>query len=305
MTSTSAKAFFSSLSGISEGVKSTSETRQGRRRARFGRVKQRRSAGKVAFSSALQRTRGKEEDAKNDSSGGNANDKSRRQLLQQSLFSLAASALCYSSTDDTANIALAAYGNAPGGADADDDVSTAKATFDTFYGAAEPPGTYGKVGGTTKNRAKYSYEVPTAWKEEATSKVEKGTGGQDSRFVALSRDSKGAKAVCITLNRAGEDGQEFSLQQTTLNALAGADPTLQDAILVGTTKTTKFTQDGLDFVHYDVDATTSYGIKATVDANGRLFAFVVSAPEAVYRKNKPTFERMLASFRTYVLDTTK
>ena len=47
------------------------------------------------------------------------------------------------------------------------------------------PATYGTLGGTTKDKAKYSYEVPSNWKEEAPTKVEKGAGGQDSRWVLV------------------------------------------------------------------------------------------------------------------------
>ena len=43
--------------------------------------------------------------------------------------------------------------------------------FTTFYGAANPPATYGYLGGTTAAAAKYSYDVPPGWKEEAPTKV--------------------------------------------------------------------------------------------------------------------------------------
>ena len=196
--------------------------------------------------------------------------------------------------------AFAAYGNAAG---ASGDEASGPVTYSTFYGAAEPPATYGKVGGTTPNRAKYSYEVPSTWKEEATSKVEKGSGGQDSRWVP--RGVKGVKAVLVTLNRAGEDGQEFSLEDTTINALAGSDPNLQDAILNGLMKTKRSNVDGQDYIQYDIEAGIYYGVKATVDSTGRLFALIISAPDNVYKRERATYERMLDSFRTYILDTTK
>ena len=196
--------------------------------------------------------------------------------------------------------AFAAYGNAAG---ASGDEASGPVTYSTFYGAAEPPATYGKVGGTTPNRAKYSYEVPSTWKEEATSKVEKGSGGQDSRWVP--RGVKGVKAVLVTLNRAGEDGQEFSLEDTTINALAGSDPNLQDAILNGLMKTKRSNVDGQDYIQYDIEAGIYYGVKATVDSTGRLFALIISAPDNVYKRERATYERMLGSFRTYILDTTK
>ena len=94
----------------------------------------------------------------------------------------------------------AAYGTSAGGAS--DDADASEVTWGTFYGAANPPATYGTTGGTTKALAKYSYDVPSSWVEEATTKVEKGSGGQDSRWVK--RGSRGEeKAYLLTLNRAG------------------------------------------------------------------------------------------------------
>ena len=201
--------------------------------------------------------------------------------------------------EQTIPAAFAAYGTASGGGDE----ASQPVTYSTFYGAAEPPATYGKVGGTTPNRAKYSYEVPSTWKEEPTSKVEKGSGGQDSRWVP--RGVKGVKAVLVTLNRAGEDGQEFSLQDTTINALAGSDPNLQDALLNGLVKTNRSNVEGQEYIQYDIEAAIYYGVKATVDSTGRLFALIISAPDNIYKKERNTYERMLDSFRTYILDTTK
>ena len=179
--------------------------------------------------------------------------------------------------EQTIPAAFAAYGTASGGGDE----ASQPVTYSTFYGAAEPPATYGKVGGTTPNRAKYSYEVPSTWKEEPTSKVEKGSGGQDSRWVP--RGVKGVKAVLVTLNRAGEDGQEFSLQDTTINALAGSDPNLQDALLNGLVKTNRSNVEGQEYIQYDIEAAIYYGVKATVDSTGRLFALIISAPDNVYK----------------------
>jgi hypothetical protein len=220
-------------------------------------------------------------------------------LGRRDAFALAAAAGAVLLNEGTVPAAFAAYGSAAGTSDG----ASEPVTYSTFYGAAEPPATYGKVGGTTPNRAKYSYEVPSTWKEEATSKVEKGSGGQDSRWVP--RGVKGVKAVLVTLNRAGEDGQEFSLQDTTINALAGSDPNLQDAILNGLVKTNRSTVDGQEYIQYDIEAAIYYGVKATVDSTGRLFALIISAPDNVYKRERATYERMLDSFRTYILDTTK
>ena len=44
----------------------------------------------------------------------------------------------------------------------------------------------------------------------ATNKVEKGSGGMDSRWVQAG--SRGAvRCYCLTLNRAGEDGSSYEL----------------------------------------------------------------------------------------------
>lgn len=43
--------------------------------------------------------------------------------------------------------------------------------YTTFYGAANPPATYGGVGGTTLDKARYSYVVPATFKEDIVSKA--------------------------------------------------------------------------------------------------------------------------------------
>jgi hypothetical protein len=52
-----------------------------------------------------------------------------------------------------------------------------------FYGAANPPATYGGVGGTTRKFARYGFLIPDTFTEEAVSKVDKGSGGVDCRFA--------------------------------------------------------------------------------------------------------------------------
>ena len=65
--------------------------------------------------------------------------------------------------------AWAAYGADAGAAG--DAAAAADVTFSTFYGAASPPATYGYLGGTTPDKAKYSYEKPSNWVEEAPTKA--------------------------------------------------------------------------------------------------------------------------------------
>lgn len=43
----------------------------------------------------------------------------------------------------------------------------------------------------------------------------------------------------------------------------------------------------------------NYTLKITVDNTGRLFAFVVTAPEAKFKQDGKTFDRMIDSFKTY------
>ena len=219
-------------------------------------------------------------------------------VTRREAFSLAAlGAMMLGAMTDVANPApaLAAYGADAGGTSAEG--SGADVTWRVFYGAADPPATYGYLGGTTKDKAKYSYDVPSDWVEEAPSKVEKGAGGQDSRWVKSG--SRGAINVkCLTLNRAGEDGAAFDLTDKALQAIAGADSKLQESINSGTVSSTK---DG-DFVVFTISGGSGgdYAAKLTIDNTGRLFVFLASTPSDKYKgETKKTLDRMLGSFTTY------
>ena len=171
-------------------------------------------------------------------------------------------------------------------------------TWGTFYGAANPPATYGTTGGTTKSLAKYSYDVPSSWVEEATTKVEKGSGGQDSRWVK--RGSRGEeKAYLLTLNRAGQDGAAFELTDASLQAVAGALSEMQDSIASGRVTSRRDTEDGREYALFDVDADRKYTVKISIDNTGRLFAFVVTAPASQFNRDKKVLDRMVDSFRIY------
>jgi hypothetical protein len=115
-------------------------------------------------------------------------------VTRREAFSLAAlGAMMLGAMTDVANPApaLAAYGADAGGTSAEG--SGADVTWRVFYGAADPPATYGYLGGTTKDKAKYSYDVPSDWVEEAPSKVEKGAGG--SRTADGSSPAPGARST--------------------------------------------------------------------------------------------------------------
>ena len=198
--------------------------------------------------------------------------------------------------------AFAAYGASSGAAeDADGASRGGPVPFTTFYGAAAPPATYGYLGGTTPDKAKYSYDVPSDWVEEAPSKVEKGAGGQDSRFVKAG--SRGAtRCSVLTLNRAGEDGAAFDLTDGALAAIAGADSKLQESITTGKVQSRRTTEGGQDYVTFSITQATvpgEYVVKITVDNTGRLFAFVLNAPERVFEQERETFKKMTDSFKTY------
>jgi hypothetical protein len=171
-------------------------------------------------------------------------------------------------------------------------------TWAYFYGAANPPATYGSIGGTTKALAKYAYEVPSTWVEEATSKVEKGSGGQDSRWVK--RGSRGEeKAYCLTLNRAGQDGAAFELTEASLQAVAGALSDMQDSITSGRVTSKRSTEAGREYLTFQVDADRKYTVKISIDNTGRIFAFVVTAPASAFNKDKKILDRMVESFQVY------
>ena len=136
---------------------------------------------------------------------------------------------------------------------------------------------------------------------EAPSKVEKGAGGQDSRFVKPG--SRGAtRCSVLTLNRAGEDGAAFDLTDGALAAIAGADSKLQESITTGKVQSRRTTEGGQDYVTFSVTQATvpgEYVVKITVDNTGRLFAFVLNAPERVFEQERETFKKMTDSFKTY------
>ena len=194
--------------------------------------------------------------------------------------------------------AQAAYGSSSGGGE-EAASGGGGAAFTTFYGAAAPPATYGSLGGTTKDKAKYSYEVPSNWVEEATTKVEKGAGGQDSRWVQAGSRGR-VKAFCLTLNRAGQDGAAYELTDSAINAVAAADSSLQSVIATGNVTSKPSSKGGQDYITYDIESSQHYTIKLTIDNTGRLFAFVVTAPDRTFQQERKTLDRMAESFTTYV-----
>ena len=94
----------------------------------------------------------------------------------------------------------------------------------------------------------------------------------------------------------------FDLTDKALAAIAGANSRLQEAITTGEVTSKRSTENGQDYVTFSVSRATTpgeYAVKITVDNTGRLFAYVLTAPERTFEQERKTFARMLDSFRTY------
>mmetsp|Transcript_8254 Transcript_8254/g.27451 ORF Transcript_8254/g.27451 Transcript_8254/m.27451 type:complete len:248 (-) Transcript_8254:903-1646(-) len=164
-----------------------------------------------------------------------------------------------------------------------------------FYGAANPPATYGGVGGTTKELAKYTFQIPASWKEAAVTKSEKGYTGIDSKFVSPSNSA--TKAFVVSLNRAGEDGRNFALTnaESTLASITGADIDFQDSVSLGEVLTTEKELDGKKSFEYEVEAPNHYYVRCLVK-RGRFYAFFVTAPDELWAKDADTYRAIAESF---------
>ena len=168
----------------------------------------------------------------------------------------------------------------------------------TFYGAANPPATYGGVGGTTKDKARYSFSVPSSWVEDTVSKTEKGASGVDSRFLGPRRTR--AKAFVITLRSEGSrEGIGFVAKDgdSALKAVTGGAFELQDILAAGT-----LAVSGTGPYRYVLSGgPTALLADLSTSPDGRLFAFFITVPAAEYAAHKELYEAMLASWRTYEL----
>ena len=165
-----------------------------------------------------------------------------------------------------------------------------------FYGAAQPPATYGGVGGCKKEQARYSLLIPSSFKEEAVSKVEKGSQGIDAKFTGPRK----ATIKVITLrNEGSRDGVGFTLKdpESALKSVSGSDFTLQDALATGELKTGT-RENGFT---YDVEGPTCLAIGLATTKDGRLFAVSVSAPSSAWSANAALYKSVRDSFTTYLL----
>lgn len=192
--------------------------------------------------------------------------------------------------------AQAAYGSSAGGGGAS---GPDPADFQRFYGAANPPATYGGVGGTTREKAAYGYDVNQAtWKEVAVGKVDKGIGGIDSQWEGPSKK----RAFCVTVTRAGEDNVGYTTDgrpEEIIKSLAGAEPNLQDALQNGQVDFSETVVGGIKFLDFDVAGGLNHYLVRVGVSRGRLFAFYVTAPERTFQQDRENLVRTFKSFEVY------
>ena len=208
----------------------------------------------------------------------------RREALNWGM--MVASASYLKSCLDTNNVALA---------DEEEELTI-------FWGAANPPATYGGTARTKKEFARYSFIYPSDWKEQPVNKVEKGTNGTDCRLAGSKRF--GEQIYIVVLQRLGEDfkGYQTNDVEKALSGIAVADANLQDALAEAEDKTFKKREaDGQTFYDLDLKSTTPYYITLTNDGNGRYFALFITATSKGFSAKKDVFGKMRESFRTYVI----
>ena len=165
-----------------------------------------------------------------------------------------------------------------------------------FYGAANPPATYGGVGGTTRQFARYGFLIPDTFTEEAVSKVDKGSGGVDCRFATGGRKRETVFVVSLR-NEGAADGRGFALAadpNVALQTVAGSSTVLQDAIGAGTVTATR---KGDKYV-YDLQGPTC-GAFVVTTKGGRLFALSVLAPASSWAADKDQLVAIRDSFEAY------
>jgi len=214
---------------------------------------------------------------------GEGSKASRRDALN--LGVLAASSAYLRTCLDSSSIALA------------DD-----AALDIFWGAANPPATYGGTASTTKEFARYSFLYPEEWKEQIINKVEKGTNGTDCRLTGSPRTKE--QIYIVVLQRLGEDlkGYKVNDVEKALSGIAVADAKLQDALAQSETKTfVRREVDGQVFFDLDLNSISPFYITLTNDGAGRYFAAFITANAKGFAANKELYAKMRNSFRTYVI----
>lgn len=178
--------------------------------------------------------------------------------------------------------------------------ASAEDVYVRFYGAAAPPATYGGVGGTTAALARYSFELPVgAFKEDAVSKVDKGSIGVDVHFSSVPARKKEEVFLISLRNEGSHGGAGFALSvdtETALKTVSGGSYPLQDAIENGSVTAT-VRPDGV--YSYDLEGPTCAAIALTTSADGRLFGLFVLAPAAAWEADKTALRRIRDSLEVY------
>lgn len=173
--------------------------------------------------------------------------------------------------------------------------------FKIYYGAANPPATYGGVGGTTKDKARYSFVHPESWTEDAISKVEKGANGTDSRFSSAKAKKEQAYVVSL-VNEGGRTLFKQNDPEKALESISSSDAILQDSIVYGDVNiSTRKSDNGETFFDYEIIASQCYLISLT-SRQGRIFALFLNGPQRNFTKDRAMFDKMQASFATYEVD---
>jgi hypothetical protein len=157
------------------------------------------------------------------------------------------------------------------------------------------------VGGTTADKARYSFSVPSSWKEDTVSKTEKGASGVDTRFLSGGR-KKGTLYVVTLRSEGSREGIGFQAKDpdSALKSCSGSDYKLQDALAAGTlTSAVRTGAGGQQIFDYELDGPLCGAFSLLTAKDGRLFAIFVTAPAAAWAADKATFTAMRDSFKTY------
>mmetsp|Transcript_2389 Transcript_2389/g.3997 ORF Transcript_2389/g.3997 Transcript_2389/m.3997 type:complete len:255 (-) Transcript_2389:320-1084(-) len=172
----------------------------------------------------------------------------------------------------------------------------------TFYGAANPPASYGGIGGTAPDKARYTFQYPAdEFKELAVSKVEKGANGTDTKFVSTARAKKQQIYVVTLANEGGSGGFKSMDADRLLEGVSGSDYVFQDALNLGEITSSKRQVDDDTFFDYTIEGADNFLMSITT-RQGRLFAIFVNSPLKNFKEDRAALEKIRDSFRTIEVD---
>eukprot|EP00898_Chlorokybus_atmophyticus_P005830 jgi/Chlat1/6248/Chrsp44S00452 len=164
----------------------------------------------------------------------------------------------------------------------------------TFYGQAAGPASYGGYGGTERREgARYTYDVPEAWKARAISKVEKGTNGTDSEF--FNPKKKDEKVYVTSLAGVGR----LNNINNTLQDLALSDVRLQDFLGSADNVASSEDRNGSQlYYRYDISSAVGHALINVTSVSGKIYAHFVLAPPKEWVRDEAALRRISASFKT-------